>query len=302
MVLFSVNTSNGTVQDTVPSNPAIPGSGVLSDFSAVSEQDESGISTEYCDRRSYQGDILSTILLGLANREITVRRLLPVVFYRLIWIKTIHHHTKQPFKFSPIQVTSAKTTVTLLNDIVGDNIYYWRVQPRYFAEGQQEAFGAWAGGWSFNRDGFKAQNLNTSVTFATPTFRWDMAEGANSYRLQVATDPNFGNRVIDITTPMNSYTPPDTLAQDLYYWRVQIIRYGNIGNDWSEVKQFDLSLPTPTGLTPDNGQIIHTAPTYCWDPLVGYSNGEPVLTAWRYLVQVSTDPNFSNTYEFCRHL
>jgi hypothetical protein len=96
---------------------------------------------------------------------------------------------------------------------------------------------------------------------------------------------------------MNSYTPPDTLAQDLYYWRVQIVRYGNIGNDWSEVKQFDLSLPTPTLLTPDGGMVIHTAPTYCWEPLVGYSNGEPGLTAWRYLVQVSTDPNFSNTYE-----
>ena len=49
---------------------------------------------------------------------------------------------------------------TLVNDIVGDNIYYWRVQPRYKIPGFPEAFGAWTGGWSFRRLGFTAQNLN----------------------------------------------------------------------------------------------------------------------------------------------
>ena len=139
------------------------------------------------------------------------------------------------------------------------------------------------------------QNLNTSVTFATPTFSWDLAEGAETYHLQVDTDPNFGSPDINVVTPMTSFTPVDTLAQGLYYWRVQVIRYSQIGNYWSDVQQFTLSLPTPVGLTPDL-EVVHFAPTMCWDPLVGYDGVEPVFSAWKYHVQVSMDPNFGSTY------
>ena len=181
---------------------------------------------------------------------------------------------------------------------MGDNIYYWRVQPRYLIEGYPEAFGAWTGGSSFHRRGFIPEDLNTSTITSTLTFSWDLAEGAALYRLQVAMDPTFGNKVIDITTPMNSYTPPDTIAHNLYYWRVQIIRYGNIGNDWAVGLPFEFSLPTPEGLTPVDGLLVHHAPTFCWNPLVLYdSNRDAVFTAWRYQVQVSQDPNFNNIYD-----
>ena len=63
------------------------------------------------------------------------------------------------------------------------------------------------------------------------------------------------------------------------------------------MEQFSLSLPTPTGLTPDSSNL-HYAPAFCWDPVIGYDNdGHPVLTAWKYHVQVSQDPNFSSTYD-----
>ncbi len=296
VILFSVNLSDGEVQDSVPSDPEVPGNSVLSRFSTVSER----------------MNLINPPSTATGDPS-TLTSILP--FY---WDWPTGSNESTPFAGSVLQVdldqdysppheatfqinsnTSyfSENNVVLLNDIVGDNIYYWRVQPKYMLPGYPDAYGAWTYGWSFHRLGFTAQNLSTSVTFATPTFSWDMAEGADTYRMQVATDPNFGSRVIDVTTPMNSYTPPDTLVQGLYYWRVQINRYGNIGNDWSQVEQFELSLPTPTGLTPDQ-EIVHYAPSFCWDPLVGYDNGEPVLTAWRYHVQVSTDPTFSNTYEW----
>jgi hypothetical protein len=200
------------------------------------------------------------------------------------------------FKITSNTSYFSENNVSLTSDIVGDQPYYWRVQPRYWITGLSEVLGAWTSGWSFRRLGLTPQNLNTSVTFATPTFSWDMVEGAQIYHLQVATDPNFGNRVIDDTTAMNSYTPENTLAQGLYYWRVHVSRYSNIENDWSEVQQFSLSLPKPTGLTPDL-EIVHYAPTMCWDPLVGFDNGEPVFTAWKYHVQVSLDPSFGTTYD-----
>lgn len=296
LVLFSVNPSDGLVQDTVPSNPGALENGLLSRFSAVSER-------------------MNLVYPPSTNTGDPTRVTSVQPFY---WDWPTGDNGATPFVGSVVQVDQDETyspphdamfqkltntsyfsenNGTLLTDIVGDNIYYWRVQPRYFLEGHPEALGTWVGGWSFNRHGFTAQNLATSVTFATPSFSWDTAEGAGTYRLQVATDPDFITTVIDITTQMNSFTPPDTLAPGLYYWRIQIKRFGNIENDWSEVKQFALSLPTPTGLAPDDGIALHTVPTFCWDPLVSYINAEPVLTAWRYSIQVSTDSDFSNLYD-----
>ncbi len=295
IMLLSVNRLAGMVEDTVPSDPEVPGNATLSRFSAVSER----MNLVY-PPSTVTGD------------PSTYTSILP-----FFWDWPTGSNDSTPFAgsivqvdvdqdYSPpheatFQITSdtshfSENNVSLLKDVVGDNIYYWRVQPRYWSQGNEEAFGAWTSGWSFRRLGMIPQHLQTSVTFATPTFSWDMAEGAETYRLQVSTDPNFGSFTLNLTTPMNSYTPVEALNQGLYFWRVQIVRFGNIGNDWSEVQEFTLSLPTPTGLTPDQ-MSVHYAPTYCWDPLVGYNNGEKVLTAWKYHVQVSQDPTFSATYD-----
>jgi hypothetical protein len=121
----------------------------------------------------------------------------------------------------------SENNVTLLNDIIGDNTYYWRVRPTYGLSGHPLASGAWTGGWSFHRLGFRVQDLQVHVNISTPTFTWAKAEGANSYQIMVSTDPNFGSSVLFQETRMNSYTPPSTLQEDTYYWRVRIIRYGN---------------------------------------------------------------------------
>ena len=293
VMLFSINLSTNAVADSAPSDPQAPGSGLLSRFSAVSER----------------LNLISPPSTSTGDPS-TIPCLLPFA-----WDWPTGSNGSTPFSGSVLQVDldpaysspheatfqiNSNTNyfsmnhVTLLNDIVGDNIYYWRVQPRYNLD--PVAYGAWSGGWSVRRVGLTAQNLQTSVTFATPTFSWDMTEGANSYTIQVATDPNFGSLVINQNTPMNSFTPTGTLPQDDYYWRVQVNRFNNIGNDWSEVEQFTLSLPVPTGLSPSS-TIVPAAPTFCWDRLIGYDDAVPVLTAWKYYVEVSRDTNFSTIYE-----
>ena len=298
LMLFSVNTSSGILEDSVPTDAKVPGDAQLSQFSAVSDH----------MNLIYPPNMVS-------GDPTTIPSLLP--FY---WDWPTGSTPSTPFAGSKLEVHSdpnytnlvaefhinsteryfGENIVTLLNDIIGDNIYYWRVQPRYWSPGHQAVFGAWTEGWSFRRLGLTAQNLQTSVTWATPTFSWDTVEGATTYRLQVSTDPSFISTVIDQVTPQTSYTSSDTLAQGYYYWRVQVIRYGNVVNDWSQLEQFSLSLPTPTGLTPDENTIIHYAPTFCWDPLIKYNDEapyEPILTAWKYHVQVSRDETFSITYD-----
>jgi hypothetical protein len=303
VILFSVD-SAGIVQDSVPSDPQAPGNAQLSRFSAVSER----------------MNLISPPSTATGDPH-TIPSLLP-----FFWDWPTGSNDATPFAGSRLEVhkdpsyTSLAASyvnddcryndkylswnnVTLGDDIDGDNIYYWRVQPRYKTDGcsytPPEIFGTWTMGWSFRRLGFTAQNLHASFTLATPTFSWDMAEGASSYLLQVSTDPNFGSFAFNpITTPMTSYTPPVTLAQGTYHFRVKVNRYNNIGNDWSEVAHFDLSLPTPTGLTPDfdpsNG--VPYAPTLCWLPIKEPTN-DPILSAWKYKVQVSRDENFSTIFD-----
>lgn len=308
--LFSVD-SVGMVKDSVPSDPQAPAeSGItpqLSRFSAVSERMN---------------------LIFPPNTDVgdptTIPSLLP--FY---WEWPTGSHTNTPadyndaatpfagvklevhldpaytnrvglFTISSSDRYFSENNITFLNDLVGDNIYYWRVQPRYFLGNNNPVFGAWTSGWTFRRLGFVPQNLKTSVTWATPTFSWDMVEGANIYRLQVSTQSNFGSTIIDTNTPLTSYTPFVTLAQGLYYWRVQVIRFNTPANDWSEIQNFNLTLPVPSGLTPTNGSIVSYAPTFCWNPIEKLSETdpfEPILSAWKYRVQVSRDQTFSIIYD-----
>jgi hypothetical protein len=196
----------------------------------------------------------------------------------------------------------ASNNQTLLDDVYGDTTYYWRIQPRYL-KNNVEYYGSYNSGYSFMREGFVPQNLQTSVTFATPTFTWDMVEGAGAYDLQVSKGPDFGSSdlVINLSNlTQNTHTPTSTLPEAEYWWRVRARRYGNFTSDWSTVSNFVLDLPNVTGLTPDDpyGQdVFQYAPTFCWDNLIAYEAGIPVLTAWRYKVEVSKDPNFSTIFD-----
>lgn len=298
VMLYSVNTSLNTVMDTVPSDPQVPGTAELSRFSAVSERMNLVFPPD-TNSGDPSGDpgVQTSILPFYWDWPAGTNPSSPWAGSKLeVHLDPGYTNLVAEFHMNSTDPWFGENNATMLKDIVGDNIYYWRIQPRYLGE-SGEVFGAWASGWSFRRVGFTPLNLQTSVTFATPTFSWDRAEGAGTYRLQVSTDPNFGSTVINQVTPLTSYTPTSTLPPALYYWRVLINRYGSVVNDWSEVQQFTLSLLSPTGLTPDQS-LVHYAPSFCWTPLVGFDGqGNPVLTASKYRLQVSLDPNFSQIYE-----
>jgi hypothetical protein len=191
-------------------------------------------------------------------------------------------------------------------DFIGDNTYYWHVRPVYTTTATIR--GAWSLPGRFERQGFVPQNLTTTVTFATPTFTWDVVEGARSYDIQVDDDPSFGSTAVNDNTARNSYTPITTLANGTYYWRVRVRRYGgsssssqDIINDWSPSQILTLTLPQPTGLTHNPSGVVPRAPTLCWDHLILSSTVsaslQPVLAAYKYRVQVSKDQAFSSTFD-----
>ena len=290
--LFSLPAGSGQPQDSVPSDPNIPGAGPISRFANVTERmnllmppNDAGV-----DPSTYP-----SILPFFWDWPVLAPWAGAIMKAYLDPLFTTQAAT---FTLTSTDAYYASTSHAWGDDFAGDNTYYWRIQPRYRDGGCVLCLGAWSQGWRFERQGFVPQNLGTSVTFATPTFSWDMVEGAEDYDLQVDNDPGFGSTAINISTKQNSYTHTSTLANAIYYWRVRAHRNGGVINDWTSAQTFTLALPTPAGLNHKPSGVVGRAPTFCWTPLIVNSQaGDPVLAAWKYRAQVSTEPTFSSTYE-----
>ncbi|HEY61280.1 MAG TPA: hypothetical protein G4N95_01380 [Anaerolineae bacterium] len=284
--LFSINQSNKNIQDSVPTDPNAPGGQELTRFASVTEHmnlsmppDNVGIDpTTFSSIQPFFWDYpIKSPWIG-ANIK---------VYLDPKFTKEIAH-----YDLTSTGLYYARTFHAWSVDFDGDNTYYWRIRPLYF----NSYYGSWSQAWQFERQGFTPKNLHESVTFATPTFSWSMVEGAEKYEIWVDNDSNFGSPRLKVTTTQNSYTPQNTFENGMYYWKVRVIRHGNVIGEWSVVKSFILSLPKPTGLTP-NGSVVHRAPTLCWDPVLKLSDGIPVLAAWKYKIQTSTEPTFSSFKE-----
>jgi hypothetical protein len=102
-----------------------------------------------------------------------------------------------------------------------------------------------------------------------PVFIWSAAEGARKYRLQVATDPNFGDLLDDVDTDSTSYTSSTTYPVDtVLYWRVRAVDAADTGLNWSATSTFRRRLPAPTLLAsnPTSGADI---PILGWSQVAG---------------------------------
>jgi hypothetical protein len=102
-----------------------------------------------------------------------------------------------------------------------------------------------------------------------PRLRWDAAEGAHHYRVQVASDSSFGDPIADISTAATSYTATTTYPVDtVLYWRVRAIDGSDRGLTWSATRTFRRRLPVPQ-LAGDNPSGGETIPVLSWSPVQG---------------------------------
>lgn len=292
--LMSFPMAGGSPQDTVPSDPGVPGGNLISRFANVTERmnllmppNDAGIDPstfpsilpffwDWPIRAPFSGAIMKAYLDPQFTSEAAT-----------------YTSTSNTAYYAP-------SSQSWEDDFSGDNTYYWRVRPRYRDGdcGSNLCNGAWSQGARFERQGFVPQDLKTSVSFATPTFSWSQVEGAEYYNLQIDNDPGFGSPDININTRQNTYTHENTLGNGTYYWRVRVHRRGGVINNWTQPLSFTIALPTPTGLTHKPSGVVAKAPTLCWTPLLANSStGDPVLAAWKYRVQVSKDATFSSIFD-----
>jgi hypothetical protein len=101
-----------------------------------------------------------------------------------------------------------------------------------------------------------------------PEFRWTPVQGAQTYTLQVSTDPSFGSQLTNIQTGSTGYVSTTAYpAQSTLYWRVQANDGQGIPLTWSSTGTFKQVLPTPKPLAgTTSGDLI---PTLRWTPVNG---------------------------------
>ncbi len=73
-------------------------------------------------------------------------------------------------------------------------------------------------------------------------FSWASVSNAEEYRLQIATDDNFSNIIVDQVTTMTSFS--NTLDEGQYYWR--IVSSNECGDSVTGFRAFTVSSPNAT--------------------------------------------------------
>ena len=122
-----------------------------------------------------------------------------------------------------------------------------------------------------------------------PTLSWNASTGADSYGVQVSSDPGFTTLVYNqtgITTTSTNVT--GLTGNTVYYWRVNATNTGGTSS-WSGSFSFTTTAGSPplapTLSSPASGTTnVSRTPTLTWNASSG---------ATSYRVQVSTDPGFA---------
>lgn len=131
---------------------------------------------------------------------------------------------------SPVRVNSVRYTSPPLSY----NTFYWRVRSVRGA-----ATSAWSEIHTFSVVGL----LRNLFTTATPTLSWSGVTWAESYEIQVASDPQFTGVVFSRSAISERFVVIDALPNGRYYWRVRAKRSdGSFGN-WSQVDGFTINAP-----------------------------------------------------------
>ncbi len=124
----------------------------------------------------------------------------------------------------------------------------------------------------------------------TPTLEWEGIKNADYYKLQIASDKNFGSILIDTNIFISSdqYKVPAGLLNNnqQYYWRANAVNTVGSGS-WSQTWNFSVLTPpdAPKLLSPQNNAAGEsTTPTLSW---------QKSPTAETYRLQISKDFNFT---------
>ncbi len=128
----------------------------------------------------------------------------------------------------------------------------------------------------------------TKLRAEVVNFVWTEAANASRYRLQVASDAEFNNIVIDQSDITGVQFAADKLAYGKYFWRLASITMDKPGGKTDQGPFSDI-------------QTLHLQPPQAMNP-VGDTGGHLLSFNWpsepgqAYLIEIATDANFKTRY------
>jgi|GEM_PF-6249595 len=188
--------------------------------------------------------------------------------------------------FTALQEEFVLAPTSIEADVPGlefNTTYYWRVRSKYY------------GSYSV----YSTNSFTTKLeppTIISPKellvgvavdelLAWEETEGADTYRVQIATDEDFVSIVADKSGVEELSMPAENLENyTTYYWRAKA--ENELGNysDWSEYGSFITILASPSLIAPANEEVkVSINPKFNWQAPTG---------ADKYVLQVSTDGAF----------
>ncbi|MFN8490673.1 MAG: hypothetical protein U0350_23990 [Caldilineaceae bacterium] len=133
----------------------------------------------------------------------------------------------------------------------------------------------------------------TNPPLGLPTLSWAAVTGATQYQVEISASPGFATFVINPapTTYATAYIPTIALKDGEYFWRVKAYD-GKIWGPYSEVRSFTkdwsnsgTNLPQLISPPDQSTRTAFTQDDFTWMPVPG---------AATYLLEITTDPTFSN--------
>jgi hypothetical protein len=186
------------------------------------------------------------------------------------------------------------TNFTLTEPPTIDQTFYWRLRATSSTTGNVTD-------WSETRQ--YTYTWSTIPTLLTPAnntitevqdivFSWNPVVGAKTYQLQVSPNGDWANNLaLDVVVKSTRYSPPTTLDNDQYFWRVRAMDAKSPANNggWSLEWQFkrawsDLPVLLQPAWNLGDPPTTIDVPTFSWTP---------VHHASYYEIEFSEDINFS---------
>jgi hypothetical protein len=189
-----------------------------------------------------------------------------------------------------VDQTTTKTTQSssYVVDLQAPGDYVWRVR----GELATGFYTTWSAGRSYTIEGLDQPVLQSpdndeNENLQDVVLDWEPVSGAKSYDLQISTDINFLTFDERVGILGTRYSPPQTLNNDQYYWRVRPVDAANNKPDWGSATtwRFRRNWPNQPALEyPANGASVGDPFYYQWTP---------TTLASEYVVEVSPNPTFT---------
>ena len=191
-------------------------------------------------------------------------------------------------------ISSTYTPTTPLADAV----YYWRVRA-----GNEFVWSDWTYSWILTVDITPPSVPNlisppdgSATNDSTPTFIWnastDNLSDVEHYILKYADNPDFSG-ADSIDTPDTAYTPTNSLADTIHYWKVKAVDRAMNASNWSATWNFEVDTQapnTPSLLSPTGGGWLNsTLVTFEWTMVTFFGKASEV----RYILEVDTVASFT---------